>query len=241
MISYATIRRNYQSHARFEDIVVDYYAKVISPLITPALVKAKITPNKVTVLMMIVGVVGAALFAVPQIICKAIGLLFIHLWYVLDCCDGEVARITKTFSKFGTEIDFTAHVVNHPLFNIAFVLALVGMSRYDTKFLLSVSIVCISAEMVLRNLMGFAHIYDLKIDKGAAVGRKTGLLKDAAVQFVNLFTMYPNFVLVFPVVYFVDWRFGTSIAVWYLLIQTVMSSLLAIWTSSKWIARIVSV
>src|SRR5580698_4582442 len=88
-LSYRTIRRDYQSHEAMPDVMVDSYAQLISPLLTRLFVKAGTTPNQVTVCMMISGVVGAALFVVPQVFCKVLGLAFMHLWYVLDCSDGE--------------------------------------------------------------------------------------------------------------------------------------------------------
>jgi phosphatidylserine synthase len=190
--------------------------------------------------MMVAGMIGATLFAIPQIACKVCGLVFIHLWYVLDCSDGETARITKQFSKFGTEIDYTAHVVNHPLFNLAFAYSLVGMRRYNFQLVLFASILSISAELVLRNLIAFFHIYKLKMSQEIS---KNGdwLFKRICIHLVNFFTVYPNFVLVFPLAYFVDYYSGTSFALYYLFIQTALSSLMAIWISYKWSRMIVNV
>ncbi len=68
------------------DVMVDSYAQLISPLLTRLFVKAGTTPSRVTVCMMIQwGGRRCALFAVPQVFCKVLGLVFMHLWYVLDC------------------------------------------------------------------------------------------------------------------------------------------------------------
>ena len=226
-LSYRTIRRDYQSHEAMPDVMVDSYAQLISPLLTRLFVKAGTTPNQVTVCMMISGVVGAALFAVPQVFCKVLGLVFMHLWYVLDCSDGEVARITRQFSKFGTEMDYIAHVVNHPLFNLAFAYGLICMGRYNSSLILWASLLCISAELVIRNLIGFQYMYKLKMVAGINRSGKRGVLKGAAAVLVNLFSIYPNFALAFPLVYLVDIYFGTSIAMYYLLIHASVSTLMA--------------
>lgn len=240
MVSYRQIRHDYQSHALVEDVLVDHYAKLISPLFTRLFVRAGITPNRVTVLMMVSGVIGATLFAIPQIACKVCGLAFIHLWYVLDCSDGETARITKQFSKFGTEIDYTAHVVNHPLFNLAFAYSLVGMGRYNLQAILFASILCISAELVLRNLECFWHVYGLKMTTPLSKKDQGGFLPSICIRIVGFFSIYPNFALIFPLVYFADLYFGTSLAMYYLFIQTLLSSLRAIRGSYKYVRTIIA-
>ena len=172
--------------------MVDHYAKLISPLFTKFLIKTGISPNGVTVLMMIAGIAGAVLFAIPSIACKAFGLIFIHAWFVLDCSDGEVARITGTFSKFGTEMDYTAHVINHPLFNLAFICSLMSLGRYNAQVLYLIAILCISAELVLRNLIGFRYMYELKMGKVVKSNAKGGTLKMVTIHLINFFTLYPN-------------------------------------------------
>lgn len=241
MISYRTIRREYQPRPITWDIFVDRYAYLISPLLTRLFVKTEITPNMVTVLMMVTGVIGAGLFALPLIGCKVCGIMFIHLWYVLDCSDGETARITKQFSKFGKEIDYVAHVVNHPLFNLAFAFTLIGMGRYNIQLILFASIFCISAELVLRNLVSFSLMYELKTNRHILMRNKGGFLGRIFTYSVCFFSVYPNYALLFPLVYFVDLYFGTHIALYYLLIQAALSSLMATWRSYRWVRTIVSV
>jgi len=241
MMSYRQIRRDYQSGDLVEPVLVDHYAKLISPIFTNLFFEAGLAPNTVTVLMMCTGFVGAALFAMPLLGLKACGVFFIHTWYVLDCSDGEVARITKRFSKFGNEIDYTAHMVNHPLFNLAFVWSLIGLDRWNSRLILLVAIFAISAELVLRNLCVFHYIYDSKVGTNAAAVRThRSFLNNLASCVVGFFSIYPNFVLVFPLTYFVDFFLGTSLSFYYLLIQTIVSSLSAVRTSYKWVSAIVS-
>ena len=119
-MKYSTIRKEYQHHTLDGMVFVDPYATLLSPLVTNVCLRLKLIPNVVTLCMIGSGALGAVFFALPFLWAKILGTVLIHLWYVLDCSDGEVARITKRFSKFGTEIDYTAHVVNHPLFLAAF-------------------------------------------------------------------------------------------------------------------------
>jgi len=223
-----------------EDIIVDHYAKLISPLFTRLFVRIGVTPNRVTILMMVSGVIGAVLFALPYIACRVFGLVFIHLWYVLDCSDGEIARITRRFSKFGTEIDYTAHIVNHPLFNLAFTCGLLSMRRYNPQLVLFASILSISAELVSRNLTAFYYMYKLKMSQEISENDDR-LFRKACIHIVNLFAIYPNYVILFPLAYIADYLIGTSFAVCYFFLQTALASLLTIWASYKWVRIIVDV
>jgi hypothetical protein len=53
-----------------------------------------------------------------------------------------------------------------------------------------------------------------------------------------VFCTYTNFVLLFPVAYFVDCYCGTSISLYYFFIQTAMSTLVAGREACKWIGKI---
>lgn len=233
--SYRTIRRDFQPHSAVEDIVVDHYAKLLSPLFTRILVARGVTPNSVTILMIVFGIMGACIFAIPSIWCKICGLIFIHLWYILDCSDGEVARITRKFSKFGTELDFAAHVICHPLFNLAFTIGLIGLARQSTAMILCVSVLSISAELMLRNQVAFQQIYSLKMQSSFNAPGRRPLLKQIAVTLLNALSMYPNFALVFPILFLVDCFAGTSVAFYYMCLHTAISCVVAVRASFKWI------
>lgn len=111
--------------------------------------KLKMIPNVVTLCMIIIGIIGAVLFAMPQLWCKILGVVFIHLWYITDLSDGEVARITKRFSKYGTDIDYYAHMINHPLFIAAFGYSFIQLG-YDTVWVLIAMFVYVTAELSFR-------------------------------------------------------------------------------------------
>jgi phosphatidylglycerophosphate synthase len=66
------------------------------------LVPLRLHPNAVTVLSMASGVTAAA-FAVSGYFLAA--AVFILIWALLDCCDGEVARFTGRQSKVGQVLE----------------------------------------------------------------------------------------------------------------------------------------
>jgi hypothetical protein len=71
------------------------------------LARTRVTPNQVTLATLVVFVAGAAMLAV----CPARGALvgavaILELSYVLDCVDGQLARMKGTSSPVGAHLDF---------------------------------------------------------------------------------------------------------------------------------------
>ena len=77
----------------------------LSSLLTPFLLKVLITPNQITSLSLIFGLLSAIFFSLGEYNTGVIGALFLILSYTLDNCDGEVARIKNLSSDFGAKFD----------------------------------------------------------------------------------------------------------------------------------------
>lgn len=56
------------------------------------LVNTKVTPNQLTYLMTVAGVLAAPALLVPGIPGALLGVLMVQLYLLLDCVDGELAR-----------------------------------------------------------------------------------------------------------------------------------------------------
>ena len=99
---------------RQEDGIVDRYVnRKCSGILTPFFIKLGISPNAITIISMLIGLGGAACFAVGSYKLGIIGALLFQLSVIVDCCDGEVARLTFTESPFGQELDIIADNVVH--------------------------------------------------------------------------------------------------------------------------------
>ena len=99
---------------RQEDGIVDRYVnRKFSRILTPFFIKLGISPNAITIISMLIGLGGAACFAVGSYKLGIIGALLFQLSVIVDCCDGEVARLTFTESPFGQELDIIADNVVH--------------------------------------------------------------------------------------------------------------------------------
>lgn len=90
-----------------EELVDRYVHRPIAAQLIPLLVRSPITPNQVTLLSGITGVLGslalarAANYPTGRLLCA--GLVFIAV--VLDCCDGQLARAKGLSSTTGAIVD----------------------------------------------------------------------------------------------------------------------------------------
>ena len=62
---------------------------------------------------MFIGLAGAVFFAFGSYHSGVIGALLFQLSVIIDCCDGEIARLTYSESKFGQELDILADNLVH--------------------------------------------------------------------------------------------------------------------------------
>lgn len=77
----------------------------ISLRIDRHLVNTRITPNQLTYVMTVAGVLAAPALLVPGIPGAVLGVVMVQLYLLLDCVDGEVARWKKQFSLGGVYLD----------------------------------------------------------------------------------------------------------------------------------------
>jgi prepilin signal peptidase PulO-like enzyme (type II secretory pathway) len=87
------------------------YMRRLSPYVTRVLVGTKVTPDALTLLMIVVGLVAAALVAVPTLVTAIVAAVAIQAYLLLDCVDGEVARWTRRTSAAGVYLDRLGHHV----------------------------------------------------------------------------------------------------------------------------------
>ena len=182
-------------------LVADWLCMPLSPFFSTRFVEWKLRPNTITLFMIFFGVMGSVFFALPDWSFKVTGIICFYLWYVMDCSDGEVARITKQFSTYGRDMDYWAHLTCHPLMNLALWYSYLQLGRYDERLLAFVFIVFISIEFQHRALLTFQAYHR----------KETGT--------ENIFRQmyqYPNFILLFPLIFLLE--YFTKIPTFYLLV-----------------------
>ena len=84
---------------------VKLVARPLSYLFTFLLVNIKCSANFVSVLSAVVGLVGCIMLSINNFAAMLISVVMINMWIVLDCCDGNIARVTKKSSYMGEFVD----------------------------------------------------------------------------------------------------------------------------------------
>ncbi len=82
------------------------FDRYISLAFTRAIIDRPVSPNQMTVLSSIIGLLGTFCFLAPGAAAGMVGAALVWLHSVLDGCDGELARIRFQESDFGADIDF---------------------------------------------------------------------------------------------------------------------------------------
>lgn len=94
--------------AKAEDGPVSRYLnRRISGRISKALVDTSITPNKVSLVVFVISVLGAALFWTGDRFAFAAGGVLVQIGSILDGTDGEIARLRFQTSPLGAWVDAT--------------------------------------------------------------------------------------------------------------------------------------
>jgi CDP-L-myo-inositol myo-inositolphosphotransferase len=77
----------------------------ISLRLSKLLLKTGITPNQISIISTVIGLVGASFFFNGEYFYLILGGILIHIHSIVDGCDGEVARLKLRQSKYGGWID----------------------------------------------------------------------------------------------------------------------------------------
>ncbi|MHC5907376.1 CDP-alcohol phosphatidyltransferase family protein [Streptomyces sp. S6] len=81
------------------------YMREVSLRVDRYLVDTRVTPNQLTYLMTVCGVLSAPALLVPGVWGAVLGVVAVQLYLLLDCVDGEIARWRKQYSLAGVYLD----------------------------------------------------------------------------------------------------------------------------------------
>jgi CDP-L-myo-inositol myo-inositolphosphotransferase len=88
-----------------DGFVSQYLNRPISRAISKVLSRTSVSPNQISVLCFLLGLLGAGALAVTNAWAWVVGGLLIQLASILDGCDGEIARIKHSHSSRGAWLD----------------------------------------------------------------------------------------------------------------------------------------
>ena len=101
----------------------------LSPVVTRLLLPTSVTPNAVTVLGTAVGVAGGLLVGSAGTAGIVVGVLCLLASGVLDCSDGELARLRGESSRLGHALDVAGDTLVAVALLVGIVLRLVGSGQ----------------------------------------------------------------------------------------------------------------
>jgi phosphatidylglycerophosphate synthase len=90
-----------------------YLNRQFSPWFSRRFLRVPLTPHQVTVIALAIGLVAAMGFAHGSWFGGVVGALLLQWSAVIDCCDGEVARLTFSESTNGYYLDITCDNIVH--------------------------------------------------------------------------------------------------------------------------------
>jgi phosphatidylglycerophosphate synthase len=187
----------------------------------------RVTPNQVTFLATFVALLSCALFiAVPGWGGALLGALVFELSFVLDCVDGQLARIRKTASTIGHHLDFLMDEIKaffvFGAITVRLWLGAAGAAEGDRFLVVGLAgMACLGSGLCLTTFMRRAEYgappptedgqpAELAARRGP-VGALLGLLERAARVVVH----YPSYLLLVALVPpgRLDWYFWAYAAV----------------------------
>ncbi len=95
------------SKTHYVQFMDKWFNSLFSAPISSVLVKTPLTPNMLSLLGMCVGFLSGWSFAQGDYLSGLTGGLLLALTAILDCCDGDVARLKFLESDFGEKLDTT--------------------------------------------------------------------------------------------------------------------------------------
>ena len=96
-----------------EGFVDRYFNRKLSRWCTRLFVAIKLSPNAVTVLATAIGFMSAGVFGLGTYGAGIVAALLFQVAAIIDCSDGEVARLTFTESPFGAWLDIAMDNIVH--------------------------------------------------------------------------------------------------------------------------------
>ena len=115
-MSLADVREIYlRSRKERDDFWTDRISRPPAALLVWWVKDSAVTPNQITFLSLGVALVAAAIFAAwPGYAGLVTAGVVVQISYVLDCADGQLARVRGTASAVGAALDFVTDAVKAP-------------------------------------------------------------------------------------------------------------------------------
>jgi len=92
-----------------------WFSSRFAPRISYIAYRLGITGDQMTIVFFLTGVLSAFAYRIPNLHGVVIGYILFRLHIIFDMCDGNLARVNRSFSKRGIYWDSMAHNIINPL------------------------------------------------------------------------------------------------------------------------------
>ena len=230
MMNFSNIATVYRNSLKPADSFFNIYlARPVAALVVAVCMHTRITPNQITFASLFLMYVAMGFLAfMPNIWGLWIGVIGLELSYVLDCADGQLARITGKSSVVGATLDFMMDELKAYLVVFAIGIRwhlewLSGIDHFGISLIKSINqpwfsplLVCLFALISIASAISltkfirspeYAQATNQKtIQNGQAAGQKINGIKGLIAWCARLITQYP---VTFPIFAYFDalWLF----------------------------------
>ena len=136
-------------------IIDRYIIRKISGFITGFLIRTPVTPNQVTIISLILGLIAGVFFSFGGHTYTITAGLIFFLCVVFDQCDGEVARIKHMESEFGRAFDIIVDSIVNAVIVAGITFALYKTSGSGFHIIIGLlAIIGISISIFLATYLG---------------------------------------------------------------------------------------
>ena len=134
-----------------EDPLDLYFYRIISFIFVKIIYRFPVTPNQISVTAMIFGVISGYFFSTATASSYLIAAIFYTLYYLMDCSDGQLARLKKNGTRLGRIIDGISDYVTHIAVYIGLGIGLANQSgdALSSWFVVIVSLVSLMFQAAL--------------------------------------------------------------------------------------------
>ncbi|MEA2700678.1 MAG: hypothetical protein QOI66_4949 [Myxococcales bacterium] len=150
-----------------------FVARPLAAVLLVPLARTQVTPNQVTFLTLVIFVAGALMLALmPSWGALIAAVAVLELSYVLDCVDGQLARLKGLSSPVGAHLDFLMDELKAFIL-VAAVGARLWLGSGDARYLIEglLGLVAVASAISLTT---FVRRPEYAAATGAAVGRGAG-------------------------------------------------------------------
>ena len=151
-----------------ENYIDQWFYRPIGFRIAKMLCNTGITPNMVTIISIFVGAAAGPLFYYDNIYLIIIGIISLIFANILDCVDGQLARLTGIKSKIGRILDGLAGDI---WFTLIYVFLALKLNKdYDTCIFFIPAVISGISHLIQANITDYyktLHLYFLSREKGS--------------------------------------------------------------------------